>query len=155
MAADTYAKGPLWDPDPDKPSLPFIILNTSYSEESNTLFTTSLLFLCVCMHAIYFRLWVVIRNLISRLSLFMVCLYSLVLMPTLSTNLNNSSPPLVFISPEVLTHSNHLPLQLCCAMLNKTCSASLLSQTSHLELYMWFWSPISALISKPPVVELE
>lgn len=103
MAADTYAKGPLWDPDPDKPSLPFIILNTSYSEESNTLFTTSLLCACACTHAIYFRLWAVIRNLISRLSLFMVCLYSLILMPTLSTNLNNSSPPLVFIFPEVLT----------------------------------------------------
>lgn len=48
MAADTCAKGPLWDPDPDKPSLPFIILNTSYSHpfhHQSTFF--------VCMHARY------------------------------------------------------------------------------------------------------
>lgn len=50
-----------------------------------------------------------IRNLISSLNLFMVCLYSLLPMPTLSISLNNSFPALMIVLPEVLTQQSSPP----------------------------------------------
>lgn len=64
-----------------------------------------LFFLC----ALWFRLGTMIRNLISSLNLFMVCLYSLLPMPILSISLNNSFPAPMIILPEVLTQQSSPP----------------------------------------------